>query len=505
MSAADDELPVETPRDLGRAAVRGAGSMLTGQVLRLVLQLVAVAVLSRLLSPRDYGLLAMVMVVIGFGEVFRDFGLSAAAIQAPTLQRSQRDALFWLNTAIGLGFALVLILAAPLIALWFREPDLVVMSQALSSVFLLNGLTAQYRADLNRSMRFGALISSDVAGQAGGLAAGIILALLGTGFWALVGQQVAAGLVTLVVVLVQCRWLPGRPRRGAELRGLVRYGAGLSASQLVGYFNSNVDNIVIGTQLGAVSLGLYNRGYQLLMRAVNQVRGPSTSVAVPVLTRLANDPEKSDDFLVRGQAALGYTLVAGLAFVAAAAAPIVNIVLGPGWEQVAPVLSWLAVAAAFQTTSYTGYWIYLVRGLTGRLFWYSLVSLAVKVLCVLVGSKWGINGVAAGFAIATALSWPISIGWISRITRIPTRRLYAGAGWILATAGLVAAGTVGTLWLARGLPDLALAGIGLAGGLAGYGVALLAAPPVRREVQSLLVAARRSLPGRRLPSPGPKA
>lgn len=482
--------------DLGRVAVRGAGSMLTGQVLRLGLQLATVAVLSRLLTPRDYGLLAMVMVVIGFGEVFRDFGLSAAAIQAPTLLRSQRDALFWLNSAIGLGFGLVLFLAAPLVAAWFGEPDLIVMSQALSVVFLLNGLTAQYRADLNRSMRFRALVSSDIAGQAAGLAAGVTLALLGAGFWALVGQQVVAGLATFVITVAQCRWLPGRPRRGADIRHLLRYGGGLSASQFVGYLNSNIDNIVIGTQLGSVDLGLYSRGYQLLMRAVNQVRGPSTSVAVPVLTRLAGEPEKSDGFLVRGQAALGYTLVAGLAFVAAAASPIVNIVLGPGWEQVAPVVSWLAVAAAFQTISYIGYWIYLVRGLTGRLFWYSLVSLVVKVGCVLAGSAWGIVGVSVGFAVATALSWPISIAWISRITRIPTRRLYTGAGRIVLVALLIAAGTTGVIWLARGLPDLALAALGLAGGLAGYGLALLLIPPVRRDVAALIATAKRSLPGR---------
>lgn len=496
MSDPESGKPVVSQGDLGTAAVRGAGNMLTGQVLRFVLQIVSVAVLSRLLSPRDYGLLAMVMVVIGFAEVFRDFGLSAAAVQAPVLHRSQRDALFLLNAAIGIGFALVLLLGAPLVTAWFGEQDLAAMSRALAVVFVLNGLTAQYRADLTRSMRFVALTASDIVGQAGGLAVGVVLALLGTGYWALVGQQVAAGLITLLIVGVQCRWLPRWPPRGTQIRSLLNYGGGLSASQFVGYFVSNIDNIIIGTVLGTHGLGLYSRAYQLIMRVVGQVRGPSTSVAVPVLARLADDPDRGGDYIVRGQAALGYTLIAGLGFVAAASTPIVNILLGAGWGEVAPVMAWLAIAAAFDTSAYVGYWVYLARALTSQLFWYNLVSLAIRATCVWVGSQWGIVGVAIGMAIATGVCWPISLGWLARLTPMPLRRLYAGALRILLATTLVGGGTFAAVWSLRGSSDLlALAGA-LAGAVLGYGLAMLVIPSARREVKALLAAARRAYPRR---------
>lgn len=478
--------------DLGRTAIRGAGNMVTGQVLRLALQLLSVVVLSRLLSPRDYGLLAMVMVVIAFGEVFRDFGLSQAAVRAPELSRSQRDALFFANTGIGAAFAVLLFLFAPVVAGWFGQPELLPMSQALAVVFLLNGMTAQYRADLTRAMRFRQLVTSDLGGQGVGLLVGVGLALAGTGYWALVGQQLAVGVAGLLIAAWQCRWLPRWPERGTQIGGMVRFGFGLVSSQVVGYLSSNMDNIVIGTQLGPVNLGLYNRGYQLLTRSVNQLRGPSTSVAVPILARLESDQPRADDFIVKGQAALGYTLMAGLAFVAAAADPIVRIVLGPGWEQVIPILAWLAVAAMFETTSYFCYWVYLVRGLTGKFFWYSLLAMVIKVSCVVIGSQWGTVGVAIGVSVAGAISWPLSVAWLARLTHIPTRRIYVSAGWVIVLLGMVAAGT----WGALALLPLPAAWIrlsaALGGAVVGYLAALLLVPPVRAVVLDLFASVKRA-------------
>lgn len=458
----------------------------------MILQLLSVVVLSRLLSPRDYGLLAMVMVVVAFGEVFRDFGLSQAAVRAPHLSRSQRDALFLANTGIGAGFAVLLFAFAPLVATWFGQPELLPMSRALAVVFLLNGLTAQYKADLTRAMRFRQLVSSDIGGQVVGLVAAVGLALWGAGYWALVGQQVTVGVTTLLMAAWQCHWLPRWPEKGTRIGGMIRFGLGLVASQVVGYLSSNMDNIVIGTQLGPVSLGNYNRGYQLLTRSVNQLRGPSTSVAVPILSRLEGDQPRAHDFIVKGQAALGYTLMAGLAFVAVASDPVVRIVLGPGWESVIPILAWLSIAAMFETTSYFCYWVYLVRGLTGKFFWYSLLAMAIKVTCIVIGSTGGTVGVAMGVSVAGAICWPLSIAWLARLTPIPTRRIYISAGWVIVLVAMVAGGT----WGALALLPLQAAWIrlvaGFVGAVLGYLAALLLVPPVRSTFFDLVASVRRA-------------
>lgn len=147
---------------LGERAAKGALITFSGQFARILLQVVSVVVLARLLTPHAYGVVAMVLAVIGIGEIFRDFGLSSAAIQSKTLSRGQRDNLFWVNAGIGLVLATIVFFAAPLIAIIYRHPEVEPLARALSLTFLMNGLATQYRADLNRRLKFMQLTTGDV-------------------------------------------------------------------------------------------------------------------------------------------------------------------------------------------------------------------------------------------------------------------------------------------------------------------------------------------------------
>lgn len=475
---------------LGRSAARGAFVTVGGQGIRILVQVLSVAVLARLLDPGDYGLLAMVLVIVGVGEIFRDFGLSSAAIQAKDLSRAQRDNLVWLNTAIGAALALLVLAGAPLIAAAFGRPELTGIARVLSLTFLVNGMATQYRADLVRGLRFGRLAIIDVTAPVVALAVALVLALQGAGYWALVGQNLAQATTLLVGVAASAGWFPGRPRRDVPMRGLLGFGWRLAGTQLLGYATNNVDTLLIGLRLGAGPLGYYNRAFHLLMTPLNQLRAPTTTVALPVLARLQDDDERYGGFVRRGQLALGYTLVAGLGLVAAAAEPVTLLFLGPRWETVAPLLRLLAVAGIFQTLAYVGYWIYLSRGLTSDLLRYTLVTGAIRVTCVLVGSFWGLVGVAAGYAVAPALAWPLSLWWLSRRTTIPARALLTGALRILAvvtSAGLAAAG-LDLLVADQGSLLRILTALAVTVGV--YGLAALAVPAVRRDLHGVVEAVR---------------
>ena len=380
---------------LGRRAARGAFLTVGGQGTRMVIQLLSVTVLARLLTPSDYGLLAMVVVIVGIGEIFRDFGLSSAAVQAPTLSEGQRDNLFWINTGIGLVLATAVFAAADLVAALYGRAELAGVARALCGTFLLNGLATQYRADLIRRFRFGQLAAADITAPAVSLVAAVAAALAGWGYWALVVANLAQSTTLLVGLMVGGRWLPGRPRRGEPMRDLLRFGWRLVGTQLIGYAGNNTDTLIVGLSMGPVPLGLYNRAFRLLMTPLIQLRAPSTTIALPVLSRLQDDPERYATFVQRGQMALGYTLVAGLGLVAAAAEPITTIFLGDNWLSVTPILRLLAVAGIFQTLAYVGYWVYLSRNLTADLLRFTIIEAAIKAACILGGSHWGIVGVAA--------------------------------------------------------------------------------------------------------------
>lgn len=480
---------------LGARAARGGATVLIGQISRIVIQIVSVSVLARLLSPSDYGLVAIVIAIVGVGEIFRDFGLSTAAVQAKVITNDQRDKLFWLNTGIGLLLTAACVLAAPLVALAFHQESLAPITRVLSFTFLLNGLAAQHEADLNRHLRFVALVTVSVGSQAIGTVVAVIFAALGAGYWALVAQQLGTGVVTLTSFVVLTRWIPRLPKRGVDVSSFVKFGLGLVGSQIVSYLDNNVDTFTIGIRFNATQLGYYNRGYQLLMRPLSQLRTPTTSVALPVLARIQDDHVRTDAFLVQGQLALGYSLVASVAIAAGAARPIVHVFLGDRWASVAPVFAFLALAGMFQTVAYVGYWVYVSRGLTAKLMWYSMVGLSIKVVCVLVGSQWGIVGVAAGFAVAPALEWQISLWWLSRLTHYPARKLYEGAARILFSSGVSGGATFATVSALHGSSAMAQLACGVSAGLLAYAPLVLAVPRIRRDLADMVSLGRYALRG----------
>lgn len=486
----EERLPDNPEAGLGRHAVRGAAVTMAGQFVKMGIQILAVVILARLLSPQDYGLLAMVTAVIGVTDIFRDFGLSAAAIQAPELLREEQYNLFWLNTGFGTLLGIIVWFAAPLLAAIYNRPELVLITHAMAFTFLLSGMATQYRADLSRRMLFRAMAIADVAGAALGLVVAVVIARLGGSYWALVAQQLVQITVMLVLVVIGARWLPRRYNRRVPVRRFLSFGWRLAGSQIVNYIGSNIDTVMLGIRVGAPSLGLYNRSYQLIMTPLGQIRGPLNTVAVPVLSKLQQDETRFQDYVAKGQMAIGYTVVAGLAVVAGSARAVVDVFLGSGWHDATDVLRLLAVAGALTTLSYVGYWVYVTKGLVDHLFRYTFISTGIRVTCVVVGSSFGLLGVAAAMAIAPAIAWPLSFWWLSRRASIPIRRLWLGGVRVIMFCGVILASCLLVDFTAQGLPALLRLALGLLTAAVAYAVQALAVPAYRRDVGAVMATVR---------------
>ncbi|WP_222439986.1 lipopolysaccharide biosynthesis protein [Arthrobacter alpinus] len=481
-----------TTEKLGDTAARGVVTTLSGQGLKLAIQVLSVVILARMLSPQDYGLVAMVAVIIGIADLFRDFGLSSAAIQAKTLSNQQRDNLFWLNAALGVVLAVIIFCVSPLIAGMYNQPKLVDISHVLAATFLLSGLATQYRADLTRRLKFAKLALADIIAAAIALLTAIIAASLGAGYWALIVQQLTQYTFMLVLVTASAGWLPKKPSRRTPMDGMIKFGWNLVATQLIGYLSKNIDSLVIGIRFGAVPLGLYSRAFQLLMAPLSQIRSPSTTVALPVLARLHDDEERFASFVQRGQLALGYTLVTGLGVVVGAGLPITELFLGQKWLSLAPVLSLLAAAGAFQTLAFVGYWVYLAKGMTKYLFRYSIAESAVTVACILIGSQWGIVGVAAGYAATQAIGWPLSLWWLSRYSKLKVRPLYAAALRIIAISAAMAMASHLTVLGLHEFPSYVAVIAALIAGAIVMALATLSIPRIRRDITGVWEIATRA-------------
>lgn len=389
---------------LYRAAARGALVTGAAQVFRIVFQLGCTVVLARLLAPDDYGVLAMVAVLIGLGELLRDAGLSSATVQAREVSDAQQSSLFWLNLAIAAAMAVIAWLAAPWLARFYGEPRVVLVCQALAATFLINGAAAQYRTRLNRAMAFGQMAQVDIVAQVLAGALAITMALQGDGLWALVAQQLAHALIALLLMVWFTGWWPSWPQRNTTIRPFLRYGWGLLGTQLVNFGARSMDAILIGHRFGGEALGLYNRAFQLLMVPFTQLSAPSTAVALPLLSRI-DDRGTYLDVLVRAQNVFMHAMALPLALLMCWADPLIVCVLGERWAGTLPIFRILAVGCLFQVAGYACYWVFLSRGLTQRHFGMSLVTRPVMIGLMVAGAYWGVLGVAVGYVAGLALAW----------------------------------------------------------------------------------------------------
>lgn len=488
--------PTTEADNLGRRAVRGAAATGVSQLVRLVLQVSSVVVLARLLTPRDYGLVAMVLAVIGLAEFLRDFGLGAAAVRAENLTRRQRDNLFWLNAALGTAFALLTIACAPLLSHLYGRPELTLITVALAPTFMLSGLGAQYRVDLLRGLRFGTLAWFDVLSAGIALAIGIALAFGGAGYWALVTQQVASGVVTLLLLVAACRWRPSAYDRSTEVMGFVRLGSAFVFGSVMAYISRNVDNVIVGHRFGAQSLGAYTRSVQLVRTPLTQIQGPFATVAVPVLIAAGADDRRLLAAAQKGQVALSYPIMAAAATIAAAAVPLVDLALGPQWSAASQLVVWVAVGAAASCLSTPATWLFSVRGLGSVITGYNLSATVITVALLVVGSHYGVEGVAAAAAGATVLGWPLALLFAARrghftVSPLLTSGLRSAA--VAVIAGTAGRQVVGELADQSDVLQVAVA----TSTVAVVFLAAVAVPGYRRDFEHLRSMFLMLLPGRR--------
>lgn len=421
---------------LGRKAARGAAATMAGQVVRFAVQIATVVLLARLLSPEDYGVMALAMVVVGMAEVIRDFGLSSAAIQAKTLSTDQRDNLFWVNVAIGVGLAgVVLVLAGPLGEL-YAQADVAPITRVMAVVFVINGAATQYRAGLSRSLRFKAVAISDTAAAVLALAVALVVAVAGGGYWALVVQQIVQAAVALGLLVAAGRWLPGLPHRHIEMRRLLTFGANQMFAQMLNYFSRNVDTLIVGIRAGAGELGYYSRAYSLVRVPTSQLVNPASSVAVPVLSRLQDDRRRFDSYLVRGQTFLVTAMALSMGFLAALAGPLVDVLLGTQWAPAVPYLVLLAIGGIFQVASVSAHWALVARGHSASLFHLTLITRVLMIALIALGAIWGTIGVAVAVAVSGLLTWLIGVFWSGRFAAAPVGDLLAAVLVVLAGIGL---------------------------------------------------------------------
>lgn len=373
------------------------------QALIFGLSIASTAILARLLSPQDFGLVAIVGTVTGFLRVFRDGGLSTATVQREGITHTQVSNLFWINLALSAVLTLVVASLAPIVSWFFRDSRLAAITAILSLTFLVSGATFQHQALLSRQMRFGALALIDVGSIAASVAVSVAMATMGYGYWSLVGASISLEIVRLLLTWTTSSWRPLWPGRDSGTSSLVRFGANLTVGNFIFFLGRGMDTVLLGRYLGAEPVGLYSRGMALLIRPLEQLIAPLSSVFVPVLSRLQSDPERYRRAFLQVYESVALIGFLFTALLLALSTPITLFLLGPKWEAAAAVFAGFTIAGIYSPLAAVASWLYTSQGRGRDLLVSNSILSVLTVMSFIVGLPFGPAGVAIAFSVSGCL------------------------------------------------------------------------------------------------------
>jgi O-antigen/teichoic acid export membrane protein len=378
-------------------------------------------ILGRLLDPKDFGLVGMVTAVIGALSLFKDFGLSTATIQRDTVTHQQLSTLFWINVLVGAVLGVLSLAIGPVLAAFYHEPRVVWVAAVMAAGFLFNGACIQHSALLQRQMRFVTLAVIDTISLLVSTALGLWMAVIGYGYWALVGITVSAPLISAACLWLATEWVPGRPRMQAGVRSMMRFGGLTTLNGTIMYIAYNFEKVLLGRFWGEAALGIYGRAYQLTNIPTDNLNSATAGVAFSALSRLQDDPDRLRRYFLKGYSlVLGLTLPVTIAC-ALFADDLVLVLLGPKWKDAVPIFRLLApTILIFAVINPLG-WLLVSIGMIGRSLKTALVIAPLVIAGYIVGLPYGPKGVA--FAYSTAMTaWVIPhIVWCVHGTMVSFR------------------------------------------------------------------------------------
>lgn len=403
---------------LERKTFAGTAITIASQIVKVGLQVGAMVLLARLLTPKDYGSFGIISAVTSLGLVIKDMGFAAATLNSAELSQKQVSNVFWLTIAANSVLAVTTSAIGPFIGKIYNDAGLILPIVAMSLSFIILALGSQHYSLLRRQMRFRTLAVIDLTSLLCGIAAAVATAYQGGAVWALVNLQLGIALASTTLVWSCCKWRPSLPDRTEDIRNLHRFGSQILSFQLMDYIIRNADNLLIGKFCGAQMLGFYDRAFQLHMIPAQNICWPFGAVLLGTLSRAQQDKARFanlSSLTVFTTSAFCMPLVA---FLFVESSSIVQLLLGAQWSDSANIFRALAPAAFVECVLLSFGWIFMAANRGERLFTCSMIQTICTVLSFFVGINWGAFGVAVALSITRILALLPTLFYCSNGTEI---------------------------------------------------------------------------------------
>lgn len=389
-------------KSYGRVAMDGARWTATSAVAGLVLQLIQLSVMGRLLTPKEFGLMAMMTVVIGFTGLLADCGIFNFIIQTKNLTGAVLGCILIVVSVVSLSLAGIVTILTPAVANYYRTPMLVHLLPVASLTLVVNAVGQPFYALLQRNMRFKAVALADILSGLTGLIVSIVLAVLQKGIWSLIlGQLVTIASKSIVSYICARSLLVIKFNLNfRDIKSALRFGGFQMGERVAGYSCWNIDKLIVGRFLGEGPLGIYSIAFQLIQRPFMIINPILTRVALPIFAGIQDKDDQLKKYyllMLQVLSTLGFPICAVLIV---SSDFIVNLLLGPQWYEASTVVSILGVFSFVIVLGNPIGSLLLAKGRADLGFYFVCIAAMTYLLSVLVFSRYGISGVAFAYVFA---------------------------------------------------------------------------------------------------------
>ncbi len=370
-----------------------------------ILQLLQITVLARILEPADFGLVTIIMVIVGLSQVFADFGLNMAIIHKQDILAEQLSTLYWLNILFGLVLFILLVILSPLIANFYNIPSLSHLIPIAAIAIVIQSTSKQFLALFEKKMQFNTIAKIDIFSMFVNFLLSVLLAIKGFGVFSLIIPFLVFHLLKSFLLILKGLQFH-KPKLVFDVKSVkyfIRFGVFQTGAGIVNYFNSQVDVLIIGRLLGSETLGIYSLAKQLTQRPAQIINPIVTRVTFPIMARVQDDLKELKKIYL---STLKYiSLINAIAYscVIVFSETLVNIFLGEKWAEATDLVRILAIYFAIRAIGNPIGSLIMARGKTEYEFYWNIGLLFSFPLFVYVGCYKGIYGVAYALVISVVL------------------------------------------------------------------------------------------------------
>lgn len=406
-----------------------------------IISFVVSIILARILSPEDYGIVALVLVVTNIMQVFVDSGLANALIQKKDVDDLDYSSVFYFNIILCILLYIVLYISSPLFSYFYENNDFIYLFRVLGLTVIVSGVKNVQQAYVSKTLQFRKFFFATIIGTIFSAIIGIILAISGYGVWAIIVQYLSNICIDTLVLWIIVRWRPKRIFSIKRLKHLLSYGWKLLVSGLLDSFYQNIWQFIIGKIYSPSDLAFYNQANKLPNVIISNVNTSIDSVLLPVLSKEQDDLNNIKSMTRRAIKTAVYIISPLMIGLAATSEVIVKLLLTEKWLPCVPYLVIFSITYIFMPIHTANLNAIKALGRSDIFLKLEIVKKIIGVICLFISVRMGVLAMAWMVLIINFLcqlinTWPnkkmLNYGYIEQIKDIiPTLLISAVMGIIV--------------------------------------------------------------------------